>query len=230
MADEARDGHVEQLAVCVRYVTANGTVKEHFIELSDITSFNAKSITDAIEHVLTLRAVPEADDLFETLGNVYSFFSVSVLNHQAFCDTQAQLGLENRELVQLCKTRWGCQLNSVKAVLENLTALLGCLEKVATPIAVGLLSKVSWFSSVYMLVMFKSLLSATEGLHKYLQKESVDLAQATLYKDAVLKTLTLMRSNEETAEQLYKETKIICESNNISETLSGPRRKQRADG
>ncbi|RXN32888.1 cytokine receptor common subunit gamma-like protein [Labeo rohita] len=64
-----------------------------------------------------------------------------------------------------------------------------------------------------------------EGLHKYLQKESVDLAQATLYKYAVLETLTLMQSSEETAEQLYKETKEICESNNISEILSGPRLK-----
>uniref|UniRef100_A0A672LRI1 HAT C-terminal dimerisation domain-containing protein n=1 Tax=Sinocyclocheilus grahami TaxID=75366 RepID=A0A672LRI1_SINGR len=282
MADEARDGHVEQLAVCVRYVTAKGTVKEHFIELSSLNSFNAESITDAIERVLkskglndvlcvaqtydgasvmkgevggvqarfrekhpeavyvhcyahelnlvlchTCRAVPEADDFFETLGNVYSFFSASMVNHQAFHDTQKQLGLENSEFVQLSKTRWECQLNSVKAVLENLTALLGCLEKVATPIVIGLLSKLSRCSSVYMLVMFKSLLSATEGFHKYLQKESVDLAQATLYKDAVLETLTLMRSSEETAEQLYKETKVICESNNISEILSGPRRKQR---
>lgn len=282
MADEARDGHVEQLAVCVRYVTAKGTVKEHFIELSSLNSFNAESITDAIERVLkskglndvlcvaqtydgasvmkgevggvqarfrekhpeavyvhcyahelnlvlchTCSAVPEADYFFETLGNVYSFFSASMVNHQAFHDTQKQLGLENSEFVQLSKTRWECQLNSVKAVLENLTALLRCLEKVATPIAIGLLSKLSRFSSVYMLVMFKSLLSATEGLHKYLQKESVDLAQATLYKDAVLETLTLMRSSEETAEQLYKETKVICESNNISEILSGPHRKQR---
>uniref|UniRef100_A0A672STT8 HAT C-terminal dimerisation domain-containing protein n=1 Tax=Sinocyclocheilus grahami TaxID=75366 RepID=A0A672STT8_SINGR len=100
-----------------------------------------------------------------------------MVNHQAFHDTQKQLGLENSEFVQLSKTRWECQLNSVKAVLENLTALLRCLEKVATPIAIGLLSRLS--------------------------------------------------SSEETAEQLYKETKVICESNNISEILSGPRRKQR---
>lgn len=161
MADEARDGHVEQLAVCVRYVTAKGTVKEHFIELSSLNSFNVESITDAIERVLkskglndflcvaqtydgasvmkgevggvqarfrekhpeavyvhcyahelnlvlchTCRAVPEADDFFETLGNVYSFFSASMVNHQAFHDTQKQLGLENSEFVQLSKTRW----------------------------------------------------------------------------------------------------------------------------
>lgn len=59
----------------------------------------------------------------QTLGNVYSFFSVSVVNHQGFHDTQTQLGLGNSAFVQLCKTRWGCQLNSVQTVLENLTAL-----------------------------------------------------------------------------------------------------------
>lgn len=162
----------------------------------------------------TCRAVPEADDFFETLENVYSFFSASMVNHQAFYDTQKQLGLENSEFVQLSKTRW----ELVKAVLGNLTALLRCLEKVATPIEIVLLLKLSRFSSVYMLVMFKSLLSATEGLHKYLQKESVDLAQATHYKDVVLKTLILMQSSEETAEQLNKETKVIC---------NPPSRKQR---
>lgn len=74
----------------------------------------------------------------------------------------------------------------MKVVLENLTVLLRCLKRTATPKRVGLLSKLSIFSNVYMLVMFRSVLSTTEGHHEYLQKESVDLAQATLYKDAVL--------------------------------------------
>lgn len=81
-------------------------------------------------------------------------------------------------------------------MLENLTALLRCLEKVATPIAIGLLSKLSRFSNVYILVMFKSLLSVTERLHKYLQKESVVLAQATHYKDAVIETVKNLKAEE----------------------------------
>lgn len=281
MADEARDGHVEQLAVCVRYVRADCTVKERFLELANLKGFNAQSITDAIEHVLesnglnnllcvaqaydgasvmsgavggvqarfrekhpeavyvhcyahelnlvlchTCRTVPEASDLFETLESVYCFFSVSLVNHQAFADVQKLLGLAKSELVQLSKTRWACQLQSVKVLMTNLTAVLRCLEEIGTSMAVGLLSKLSRFSSVYMLVMFRSMLSTTEGLHVYLQKSTVDLAQATHYKDAVLEGLKSMRTDE-MAKNLYNEAKAICEANNISETITGHRRKQR---
>lgn len=52
------------------------------------------------------------------------------------------------------------------------------------------------------------------------------MAQATLYKDAVLETLTIMRSNE-MADNIYKEAKTIFELNNLSENTSVPRSKQR---
>ncbi|KAA0718642.1 Zinc finger MYM-type protein 1 [Triplophysa tibetana] len=273
MADEARDGHVEQLAVCVRYVGYENTVKESFLELTSLKSFDAHSITEAIEEVLkskgledlqcvaqaydgasvmsgavrgveaqfrvkhpeavyvhcyahelnlvlchTCRAVPEAIDFFDTLESVYCFFSVSLVNHQSFSDMQKALGLEKSELVQLSKTRWACQLKSVTAVIANLPALLKSLtELTSTTTAIGLLSKLSRLSNVYMLVMFKALLSTTEGLHKYLQKEDVDLAQATWYKDAVLETLRSMRT-EEMAEKFYNQAKEILEANHLSET------------
>ncbi|KAA0709049.1 Zinc finger MYM-type protein 1 [Triplophysa tibetana] len=273
MADEARDGHVEQLAVCVRYVGYENTVKESFLELTSLKSFDAHSITEAIEEVLkskgledlqcvaqaydgasvmsgavrgvqaqfrvkhpeavyvhcyahelnlvlchTCRAVPEAIDFFDTLESVYCFFSVSLVNHQSFSDMPKALGLEKSELVQLSKTRWACQLKSVTAVIANLPALLKSLtELTSTTTAIGLLSKLSRLSNVYMLVMFKALLSTTEGLHKYLQKEDVDLAQATWYKDAVLETLRSMRT-EEMAEKFYNQAKEILEANHLSET------------
>lgn len=121
----------------------------------------------------TCRAIPEASDFFETLESLYCFFSVSLVN-QKFVDVQKQLGFERNELVQLSKTRWTCQLNSVKVLLENLVAVLRCLEESATSVAVGLQVKLSRFCSVYMMVMFRTILSTTEGLHKYFQKESVD--------------------------------------------------------
>ncbi|KAA0705167.1 hypothetical protein E1301_Tti023271 [Triplophysa tibetana] len=131
---------------------------------------------------------------------------------------QKALGLEKSELVQLSKTRWACQLKSVTAVIANLPALLKSLtELTSTTTAIGLLSKLSRLSNVYMLVMFKALLSTTEGLHKYLQKEDVDLAQATWYKDAVLETLRSMRT-EEMAEKFYNQAKEILEANHLSET------------
>ena len=52
MADEARDGHTEQLAACVRFVTKEGQVTESFLGLWKLKGFDAKSITDAIEELL----------------------------------------------------------------------------------------------------------------------------------------------------------------------------------
>ncbi|KAJ4925869.1 hypothetical protein JOQ06_008055 [Pogonophryne albipinna] len=52
MADEARDHHTEQLAVCVRYVTMEGTPREAFLGLHKLDTFDAKSIADGIEAVL----------------------------------------------------------------------------------------------------------------------------------------------------------------------------------
>lgn len=52
MADEARDRHSEQLAVCVRYVTPEGRIKESFLGFSKLFGFDAQSITDAIEQTL----------------------------------------------------------------------------------------------------------------------------------------------------------------------------------
>uniref|UniRef100_A0A8C6T8V9 Zinc finger MYM-type protein 1 n=1 Tax=Neogobius melanostomus TaxID=47308 RepID=A0A8C6T8V9_9GOBI len=278
MADEARDGLKEQLAVCVR---SDKVVKERFITLVNLTAFDAKAITTALQNVLdtlglnnlrcvaqaydgasvisgningvqarfrekhpealyvhcyahelnlvlchTCRAIPEATDLFNTLESVYSFFSCSLLHHEVFVNMQKALGLEHGELVQLSKTRWACQLHAVKAVLANLPALLRCFADIGTAHAVGLLSKLSSFSGCYILVMFKVILSTTEGLHKYLQKSDVDLAQATLYKDADLETLQEMR-RDESAGNIYKEALIISENNNLNDNVVVRRRKQR---
>ena len=48
MADEARDGKTERLALCVRYVSMEGTVKERFLALTEMTHFDATSLTAAI--------------------------------------------------------------------------------------------------------------------------------------------------------------------------------------
>ena len=50
MADEARDGKTEQLALCVRYVSVEGAVKERFLALTEVSQFDATSITAAIEN------------------------------------------------------------------------------------------------------------------------------------------------------------------------------------
>lgn len=108
------------------------------------------------------KAVSEATEFFNMLESLHSFFSVSLVNHHKFMDTQNKL----RELVQLSTTRWACQLRSVTAVIDNFPAIIECLSTIKTPTAVGLRAKLSKFSSVYLLMVF-TLLSVTAGLHRY---------------------------------------------------------------
>lgn len=61
-----------------------------------------------------------------------------------------------------------------------------------------------------MLAVFLTLLSVTQGLHKYLQKETIDLVQAMEYKMAVQSTLKSYRSNEK-AYEIYDKTKALCD-------------------
>ncbi|XP_063597893.1 zinc finger MYM-type protein 1-like [Penaeus indicus] len=243
MADEARDGRSEQLAVCVRYVS-EGDVKERFLALSELMSFDAQSIADKLQEQLQINGLAHVKCVAQTydgaavmsgpirgvqarfrrlhpetiyihcyahelnlvlchtckavtealLENVYSFFTTSLVNHHKFKDAQSRLGLAAVELVQLSNTRWACRLQSINAVLQTLPAIFECLSVTGFPLAIGIKAKLSVFSTIYALLMFQTLLSITEGLHKLLQKETLDLA-ALICKDAVCDTLKGKRTD-----------------------------------
>lgn len=128
---------------------------------------------------------------------------------------QKQLGLQSSELVQLSNTHWACQLHSVSAVLENYPDIIECLSTINTAMAMGLKAMLSQFSSVYLLIVFQDLLSVTARLHRFQQKESIDLTQAMTYKEAVVDSLKEKRS-EATAADLHAKTKALCEANQIA--------------
>uniref|UniRef100_A0A673JXP1 HAT C-terminal dimerisation domain-containing protein n=1 Tax=Sinocyclocheilus rhinocerous TaxID=307959 RepID=A0A673JXP1_9TELE len=106
------------------------------------------------------------------------------------------------------------------------SAIIECLSAINTATAVGLKTKICKFSFVYLLTLFKDLLSIVAGLHKYLQKETIDLPQALAYKDAVCDSLKQNRSDS-TAADMYARAKALCEVNHIiiEEKLSGQRQK-----
>lgn len=92
--------------------------------------------------------------------------------------------------------------------------------------AIGLHIKLSMFSTVYLLMMFKTFLSVTENLHKFLQSETVDLAKAVEYKGAVCGALKKMRSDEMVA-KLYENVKQCCAANQIPEPCATVRQRQK---
>ena len=154
----------------------------------------------------TCRAVSEAKEFFDMLDN---FFNSSPVNHHIFEETQKIQCCSNL----LSNTHCACQLRSVSAVLANFPAIIECLSTINTPLAVGVKAKLCKFSSIYLLFVFQSLLSVTAGLHRYLQKETIDLSQAVAYKNAVTDSLKEKRSNA-TAADLHAQA--LCEANDIS--------------
>ena len=74
--------------------------------------------------------------------------------------------------------------------------------------------------------MMQKLLSTTAILHKYLQTENLDLSKAVQHKDAVLKTLTEMRSPK-TADEIYRGMEEIMKESGIATVESRPRRNKR---
>lgn len=66
MADEARDGKTEQLALCVRYVSVEGAVKERFLALTEVSQFDATSITAAIENQLVKKGIDQMKCVAQT--------------------------------------------------------------------------------------------------------------------------------------------------------------------
>uniref|UniRef100_A0AAR2JDX2 HAT C-terminal dimerisation domain-containing protein n=1 Tax=Pygocentrus nattereri TaxID=42514 RepID=A0AAR2JDX2_PYGNA len=174
----------------------------------------------------TCKAIPEACDVFDMLESVYSFFSTSLVFHDKLKALKNQLGIGEGELVQLSRTRWSCQIDSINAILKNLPAVIQTLQNISTPLAIGLQSKLCRFATVYMLVIFQKLFSVTEGLHKYLQRESVDLAQAMQFKTAVHDALKNCRCSEK-AMEIFDKTKTICSDLGIEEHTKGTQRKQK---
>lgn len=174
----------------------------------------------------TCKAIKEASDFFDTLEAVHSFFSVSLLNHQKFVRVQTELGLKPNALVQLSNACWSCQIRAVRAMVANFPEVIQCFQSINSPTALGLMTKLRKFSTSYCLIMFQTLLGTTEGFHKYLQGENVDLAQAVYFKDAVHSALREMRTNESAA-QLYEKTTAFCLDNDIPEPATEPRRKQK---
>lgn len=86
--------------------------------------------------------------------------------------------------------------------------------------AVGFYDKLSKFSTVYLLVMFKTFLSVTENLHKYLQSETIDVAKSAEYKEAVCDTLNQL------ATVLYDTVSTICAANHIQKPCAATRQRQ----
>jgi len=91
---------------------------------------------------------------------------------------------------------------------------LECLSGTRSSIEVDLRAKLYKFSAVYALLVFQSLLSVTKGLCKLLRKETLDLVEALICKQAVCDTVKGKHTDGFTTE-LHERIKALCHTHSI---------------
>lgn len=170
------------------------------------------------------KAIPDAIAFFNSLEALYTYFTASVKNHQGLKETKEALGIqESCELVQLSATRWACQIRAISALLKNFDALRKFLQASNDPTAIGLLKKIISWTFVALLFVFERLLRTTEGLHKLLQRESLDISHAILSVQAVRETIQEMRSDEY-SDELFSAISTYCSDKGIAMHKERPRK------
>lgn len=147
----------------------------------------------------TWRAVSVAGDFFLVCWRVcILFLSTSLLHHHLFEAVQWKPLLKLTKLVQLSTTHFN-------AILGTLT--FECLSAIGSP---------TLFSTLYLQLMFQSILSLTEGLHKIPLNETLDQAEAFLCKQGVCDTLKC-KHTDVFATSLHDRTKALYHTHNIPE-------------
>lgn len=70
-------------------------------------------------------------------------------------------------------------------MIASFSALKQYLCRINSPTAIRLLARLNKFLTVYLLLTFRTILSTTEGFHKFFLAENCDLARAVEFKTAV---------------------------------------------
>ena len=105
--------------------------------------------------------------------------------HEVFVRIQKERGLIVRELGRLSDTRWACRYMNIAVIDERYDVIIAVLTKVSKlrgvndteirTIAVGILSDVRSFQFVANLVIFKKMLSLSQGVNETLQSSTLNV-------------------------------------------------------
>ena len=115
-------------------------------------------------------------------------------------------------------TRWACHSEAVKAVSEEFSRVILCLDQIendetsdskTTSQAKALLLNILDFEFVFGLELLKVILIQTSSLSSYLQGKNVDIRTARLKADLVIKVLEDLRAEEEFNMTYEKTEKLI---------------------
>ncbi|KAK3929211.1 52 kDa repressor of the inhibitor of the protein kinase [Frankliniella fusca] len=169
--------------------TCKNAVKTPCFNHSLNLSVSKSSEVSAVQKALTV------------IRDVGSFFRSS---SKKFRNLQKLL---NRTLPKLCETRWVERHNAVTVFFENFTGVISALQTVSTWKESKTATKASQYVDLLLdpeflvtLICLNDTLAATVSLSRLLQKESLDLSQAS---NAYLDTLNVLEEKRSKSEEIF---------------------------
>uniref|UniRef100_A0A3B5PPY9 DUF4371 domain-containing protein n=1 Tax=Xiphophorus maculatus TaxID=8083 RepID=A0A3B5PPY9_XIPMA len=181
-----------------------------------------------------VKSVPEAEDYFSLLQNIYKFVTGSAV-HTKWLAVQKELHPQEkpRELQRLIDVRWACRYLACRNVRDRLPAVLRLLLDISLENnsgdrkveAKGLLAQID-FQFIALLVTFCKVLGDIKILSDMLQSSNLDLSKAVDLVGSLTDTLKSYRS-EACFGELLRDTQELVESCKIS-TLPLSKRQPKA--
>ena len=172
----------------------------------------------------TLSGVKILKDSLGTIQSLYNFIEASPKRHAVYMNIENNNdnSESDSKFIRVLKsqsvTRWACHSEAVKAVSEEFSRVILCLDQIendetsdskTTSQAKALLLNILDFEFVFGLELLKVILIQTSSLSSYLQGKNVDIRTARLKADLVIKVLEDLRAEEEFNMTYEKTEKLI---------------------
>lgn len=202
----------------------NGTQKH----ISDLVGHHvpfvacqAHRTNTAVEHSCNVSKI--AGNLFDTLEELYVFFSSSTKRFQLFKDkiTEIETALQ---LKNLSKTRWTARAESVDAVNKSLEMIVDLLLEMSNSKqsdaktktkAYGLYKKILTFDFIVALVFMKPILFKSKILTKLLESTDLNVVDVITCIKSTIISLGLIRNSATEIDDLIESAKIFARKLNI---------------
>ena len=159
----------------------------------------------------TMRSDPGMSELFDTVQQLYNFFSNSTPRHEIFVEAQKSLNQKVLELERTVATRWFYFHRSILKVKSRFEAIVVALDVVANgpnkdncvDIAIGLKRRILSFRFIGCMFLAEEILAKTNCLSQQLQSASLILSAASSLIRSTNSDLENMKDSEESFKCIY---------------------------
>lgn len=162
-------------------------------------------------------------DFFGCVQLIYSFIEGSPVRHAVFEKIVNETNSRLKTLKTLSTTRWACRAEAVTAVEKNFSSVIQCLEEISENTkysevrakANGLICQMKNFNFIFALYMLKPILIQIQIVSAQLQAPNLNLLDAVSIVNALKKSISELRNDEDNYSKLYEKVLTVCNGFNI---------------